>query len=294
MTSDNGKIVCAFMTIFIQVFNLAEQIGIYWAQQQLNFDDADSRRFFFILFGITGLNMLKAFFNTERYQAVVSLLIEVGELISYLTLLGTTAAIIGVSVVFFVLELACHVVHIYFLDESEEKKIWGKIADFVQILIVTGMLGIGPILTIFLDSDSLFRQPIYEMPFIFVLFFCSVMFENMNVRRMLSKAVESDESRSDLAAAAVANPLQDKHVIEVVWMVVILLLSTLYSSLFLSILTIILVSMELQNGATLPSYDHGIYISLLVGASLTLAVAPCVVFCSCYGTIIMLQNYLNL
>jgi hypothetical protein len=281
MTSESNKAICAIMTILIQVFNLAEQIGIYWAQQQLNLDDAQSRQFFFILFGIAGANMFKAFFSSERRKAVVSLIIEVGELVCYLTILGTTATIIGVSVAFFVLEVACHIVYLCLCHEDKKKKISEKVFEFARQVFIIAMINTGPILTIFLDSNSQFRQPVYEMPFVFALFFSNIILDILDsipswIKDAKSKiSANNDESSSPLPNLEVKNLLKEKHSIQRVWMGLIYLVGSLFNIVFFNILNIVLASLELEYGGTLPSYDHGLYIYLIVGSSFTLATCPC-------------------
>lgn len=287
MESTRDKRICAILSIVISLCNLAEQLGIYFAQKASVSDDTTEHRFFYILFGITGINLFKAFFSTKRWQLSVSLAAEIVQLICYLAVLGITTSIVAVSVVFFVLELVFHLVCIYLNDDKEPKTIWKKVSVFAVQLFIYIAINVGSFLTLFLSSDSKFHQPVYEVSLIFSLFFAGVIMEVLNlvssdIQLMKTKyeAGPGQDDDSEAGFADFGDTLMQKHIIERFWTILNMLMIVVFVSLFFSILTIVLASLEIkEHGNMLQSYDHGLYIYLLIYYSLTLLLSPCCTLC---------------
>lgn len=291
MARKRDRRICAILLILISLCNLAEQLGIYFAQKSLALDDTNERRFFYILFGITGINLFKAFFSAKRWQSAISLIAEIVQLICYLAVLGITTRIIAISVVFFVLEVVFHLVYMCLNDDNEPKRIWEKVSAFSTELVLYVVINVGSFLTLFLSSDSRFRQPVYEVPLIISLFFARMAMEVLNIInpdiKVMKTKFEAGPGQDDDSEAGFydyGDLLVQKHPIERLWTTFNMLVIMLFAPLFFSILTIVLASLEIkENGDALRSYDRGLCIYLLICSSFSLLLSPC---CSIFGGIL--------
>lgn len=316
MSSERNTRISAILSILISLCNLGEQIGIYFAENALGLNDEAQRKFFYILFGITGINLFKAFCRREKWEIAVSLLLEIVQLICYLAVLGTTTTIVVVAVIFFVFEAVFHIVYIVLnqKDDSDDNndKVGRSemICTFFYELFSYVLLNFASFLTLFLSSDSRFRQPVFEVPLILSLFFASASMEMLKIFKPMIKLIKfkydieskdgkeskngkesKDGNQSTSELHIFAQLLTQKSSIERSWTGLNFFIGSVFNTLVLSILTIVLASLEIkENGTTMPSYDRGLYIYLLISYSSLLLLSPlCIIlgalFAFIYGII---------
>ncbi|CAF1428882.1 unnamed protein product, partial [Rotaria magnacalcarata] len=90
------KNIADIMKILIDIFHLAEQIGVYFIARERDLDENEQQRFFFILFAVGGALVFKSFFVRPILTILFSMIIESVELILYLTVLSTTTSLLVV------------------------------------------------------------------------------------------------------------------------------------------------------------------------------------------------------
>ncbi len=113
------SVINGLLLILIDLFNLAEQFGIYFITKERSLDESDEQQFFLILFGIGGATLIRPMFLWSKLQVVFSMLIEVGEFIAYLILLPRTPSLIAVASVFFACELLFHLISLYATESNK-------------------------------------------------------------------------------------------------------------------------------------------------------------------------------
>lgn len=290
MPSTTSEHYFAVLCIFIDVLNLGEQLGIYFAQKAIKLDEIKEREFFFILFGIGAANLFKPIFHNERIKTAISLLIDIGELFCYLFVLERTTGVMAIALTFFGLQMCFHVINIYLAETKGKTPMVGdKIKEFFYRLLIYISINIGPLLTLFLDSESRFHQALYEISFIISIFLHNVLIDIVmelhsvleewlnKTKVQIAEADETSFTRPDFKKF-----LKNKTKIQRIWIYGNYLIATVFNLLFLAILTSILVSLELKTGDQLPSYDRGLYIYLLVGTSMIFFMSPCLFGCLGY------------
>lgn len=304
MCSDECKhSAIAVIGILISVFNLAEQITVYFLQKELDLNDDAQRRFFFILFGITGFSITKAFFSGERNKAIISLIIEIGEFICYSAFFGASDRLIAAATIFLLLELILHIINIILLDNEKGMGLPEKILQFSKLFFGTVLHQIGPMLTIFLRSDSRFRDTLFEVSLIFSLFFSAAIWEQMRLAystclmqlkktQVASIDFISEAVDFDIVSKFIGDPetnINNKHKIERVWLGISYCCAASINLLYIPLLMIVLASLELQYSHMIPSYDHGLYIYLIISGASALVILPCT-FC---GVCFLVPSIMN-
>jgi hypothetical protein len=168
-------IIAGIALILIDVLNLAEQFGIYFISKADSLDDSTQQRFFFILFGIGGATLILPMFLWSKLKIIFSALIEIGELIAYLVLLPRTTNLIVVATILFALEIILHLFTLYAVkSDLEEINFGGCTRDYGCCpfrILMYGLIYSSPILFLFLDPDSKFRDTFYENLLILNVFF---------------------------------------------------------------------------------------------------------------------------
>ncbi|CAF1131003.1 unnamed protein product [Adineta ricciae] len=159
-------------SIIVDVLNLCGQIGIYFAQKAEQLDEYKKRQFFFIILGISAANLFKSIFLSERIKIGISCLNEIGELFCYLLVLERTLIVLIISLTFFGLQFLCYLITFYFTQTDHQTKL---IAYRIGIFIYRLSMYIGTngssLLTLLLNSESQFRQTLYEMSIIISIFY---------------------------------------------------------------------------------------------------------------------------
>ena len=320
--------------IIIDILNLAEQIGMYFAQRRLGMDDATQRKFFFILFGIEGGNAFKLLGKNELFRTIVSILIEIGELLCYLLILERTSAVIAVSVLFFVFQIIMHVANINCIIDMYNKKkekekqstqkryepqkpktqvtcpqvdicstscckiVRKKIRSVIYYVIMLAMINIGPILTIFLNNGSQFRQTIYEIPLTISLFIattCSEFFKHaaIFVKDWCKQCCSNSDKKS-----IVPNFLQymkKKSKIEKYWIYLNYGFATI-DVVLMSILSLTLVGLEwIRKTDSWSSYERRAYLVIILISITFLLLSPVIIVSlCCAGSVLTCQKTKNL
>ncbi|CAF4031829.1 unnamed protein product [Adineta steineri] len=273
--------------IFIDVLNLGEQLCIYFLQEVEEMDEMKERQFFFIILSIGAINLFKSMFPNERIKTGISFLIEIGELLSYLLVLERTLAVIIISSTFFGLQFVCYIITFSLIKSDDETPMpEDQLKEFVYRVCIYIFINHGPLFTLFLNSDSRFRQTPYEVSLIIAIFLCSVIYEVSTEYRFLMNIwtnrmeVENQTDQASSARPDFREVKKNSNAIERRWAIGNYLVSQIFSFFYMSILTAVLASLELtEKGSQLPSYDRGICILFLVSTSFALLLGPCLCFC---------------
>ena len=255
---EKKETIAGIAMILIDVFNLAEQFGIYFIAKENSLDESVQQLFFFILFGVGGATVIRPMLPWSKLQTVFSICIEIGELISYLVVLPRSKSLIAVATVFFVMEILLHFVLLWGAKSNGfkiEKKIC--IRDFcccpIRVLMY-GLIYSSPILFLFLDPNSKFRDTYYENLLILNVFF------GVNYIDLMFSYICEEES----------DPSIDE-LIYCVWQYVILVIYNILAIIVL-ITTLVFAGQALNRHATgdevLKQYDFGVYIYCLVNCGL--------------------------
>ncbi|CAF1453636.1 unnamed protein product [Adineta steineri] len=292
MPITKAELCVTMASILIDVLNLGEQFGIYFAQQAEEIDEMKQRQFFFILLGISAITLLKSIFRNERTKIVISFLIEIGELLSYLLILERTLAVIIISSTFFGLQFVCYIITFSLIKSDDETQMREpRLMGFLCRLVVYFSMNINPLLTLFLNSESRFRQTPYEVSLIIAIFLSSVAYDVRaeiklleytweNQMRDLNQTNQVSPARFDLREV-----MKNNNAIQRGWAFGNYVTSMICSCFYMITLTVILASLELkEKGSQLPSYDRGICIWFLVSTSFALLLSP--YFCFDLGFVI--------
>ena len=122
-----------------------------------------------------GATLIRPMCLWSKLKVIFSILIEIGELISYLVLLPRTTNLIVVASVFFGIEVLLHFVELYGTKSNLAEITAGDCARdyccFSVRVLIYGLIYSSPILFLFLDPDSSFRNTFYENLLILNVFF---------------------------------------------------------------------------------------------------------------------------
>ena len=277
-------------SIHIDVLNLGEQLGVYFAQKAAQLDESKERQFFLILLSISALNLLKSLFPNERIKIGISFLIEIGELFCYLFALERTLAVMAIALTFFGLQCVCYIITLYLTKSVEQAPTTEhRLREFLnRRLIYVGING-GPLLTLFLSSESRFRQTPYEVSLIISVFLTSVMFDSsLEFGLVMSTWANRMRVQNQLGQPSRVPPdfrqfMKNSNAVQRAWAGGTYLVSIAFSCFFMATLTVVLASLELkEKGSQLPAYDRGICIYFLVATAFVLLFSPCFGFCLCF------------
>ena len=252
------EVIAGIAIILIDVFNLAEQFGIYFISKDSLLDESAQQRFFFILFGVGGATLIRPMCLWSKLKVVFSILIEIGELVSYLVLLPRTTNLIVVASIFFSVEVLLHFVELYGTKSNLDEITPGDCARdyccFPVRLLLYGLIYSSPILFLFLDPDSSFRNTFYE---------------NLLILNVFFGVTYIDLSLSPICASD-SEPSHDE-VIYRVWQYATLIIYNILAFIIL-ITTMVFAGQAIRKHATgeavLQQYDFGVYIYCLVNYGL--------------------------
>ena len=252
------EVIAGIALVLIDIFNLAEQFGIYFISKDSLLDESAQQRFFFILFGVGGGTLIRPMCLWSKLKVIFSILIEIGELISYLVLLPRTTNLIVVATVFFCIEVVLHLVELYGtksnLDEIKAVDCARDYCCFPVRVLFYGLIYSSPILFLFLDPDSNFRNTFYENLLILNVFF-GVTYIDLILAPMC--ALESEPSIDE--------------VIYRVWQAATQIIYNILATTIM-ITTMVFAGQAIRKHATgeavLQQYDFGVYIYCLVNYGL--------------------------
>ncbi|CAF3806316.1 unnamed protein product [Rotaria sp. Silwood1] len=265
------KIIADIMAILIDIFNLAEQLGIYFISKENDFDESAQQRFFFILFAVGGASVFKPLLVHPILFVLFGISIEIGELVSYLKLLSNTTSLLVVAILFFTFEVIFHLISLIGLlrEEKDYFKDFAKnCCTLPGRVFLYGLLFETQILFLFLDSQSSFRQTFYEVLMILVTFFGL-------------SAIDKGAKRCCLM-----NEDEDEKSLYTVWEAILALLSAIEAPIIV-ITAVVYASQALQHKEQLKTYDFVIYIIIIItygSALLSLALTILCALCLCAGT----------
>jgi len=250
--------IAGIALIFIDIFNLAEQFGIYFITNDSSLDQTVQQNFFFILFGIGGATLIRPMCLWSKLKVIFSILIETGELIAYLTVLPRTTDLIIVASVFFGLEIILHLITLYAtksnLDEITPSICLRDYGCFPIRVLFYGLIYSSPIVFLFLSSDSQFRQTYYEILLVLNVFF-GVSYIDLTFEPCCASESESSE----------------EALIYRIWTYITLIIYNILA-IIIMITTMVFAGQAIRRHATgeeiLPSYDFGVYIYCLVNYGL--------------------------
>ena len=252
-------VLASFGIILIDVFNLAEQFGIYFIAKEASLDESAQQRFFFVLLGIGGALTIRPMLLSSKLKIIFSVLIEIGELICYLILLPRTTNLIIVASVFFVIEVLLHVITFFIMrwnfDEIECKTCVWEYLFFPVRALAYGFLYSSPILFLFLDPNSKFRDTFYEVLLILNVFLGAGYIEQNFAPR---NAFESEYD-------------DDDEMIYRIWQCITVVIYNILALIIL-VTTMVFAGQAINKHATgehiLNQYDFGVYIYCLVNYGL--------------------------
>jgi hypothetical protein len=252
------EIIAGLALIFIDIFNLAEQFGIYYITNSDSLDQTSQQRFFFILFGIGGASLIRPMCLWSKFKVIFSMLIETGELIAYLTLLPLTTNLIVVASVFYGIEIILHIFNLYAIksnfDEITSPICLRDYCCFPVRILFYGLIYSSPILFLFLDPDSKFRDTFYENLLILNVFF----------------GVTYIDFTFESLCASESKPSNDE-VIYRIWQIVTLIIYNILA-IIIMITTMVFAGQAIRRHETgdevLAQYDFAVYIYCLVNYGL--------------------------
>ncbi|CAF1069559.1 unnamed protein product [Rotaria sordida] len=264
------------MFILIDIFNLAEQIGVYFIIKHDDLDEDTQQRFFFILFGVGGASVFKPLLVHPVLMVLFSISIEIGELVSYLKLLPNTTSLLVVIILFFCFEVIFHLISLIGIWDNDDQNRCRNFAkgccSLPARILSYGLLFETQILFLFLDSRSSFRDTFYEVLMILGTFFGLSAIDKA-AKRCCACFQDKDEEENTLYSA---------------WEVFLSLLSAIESPIIL-IAAVVYASQALQNKDQLKTYDFVIYIIILIfygSLLLTLALTLLCTLCLCAGEVL--------
>ncbi|CAF2770410.1 unnamed protein product [Rotaria sp. Silwood2] len=267
------KTIADIMSILIDIFNLAEQFGVYFIAKEKDLDESEQQLFFLILFAVGGASVFKPLLVHPILIVLFGISIEIGELVSYLKLLSNTTSLLVVTILFFSFEVIFHLISLIGLV-GEEKDYFKDFAKNCCTLpgrvILYGLLFETQILFLFLDPESSFRQTFYEILMILATFFGL-------------SAIDKGAKRCCLI-----NDDEDEHSLYTVWEAILSLMSAIQAPI-LVITAVVYASQALQHKDQLKTYDFVIYIIILItygSALLSLVLSILCILCLCAGAFV--------
>ena len=294
--------------MMIDIVNLGEQFGMYFAQKSLGLDDDQERFIFYIFIAISGASIFKAVAPNRLSELLISVLIELGELFGYLFALPErTVTTMAVSLIFCGIELILHLIcfSLALREIFDEKKkdprtvpelstsqdedcCWKLFSKLLMRIVMFIGAVLSPILTLFVDSSSRFRQVFYEILLLLALFFSGQTYDfNVNNISALKDMMKQNKHSNQINSInIIANHQKSIHnamnPLQKLLSIITMSITFLLNILILPIVWVVLSSLELRdNGENLPSYDRGVYIYLLVTSSFVLLIIfMCLIPCS--------------
>jgi hypothetical protein len=158
-------VIAGVALILVDIFNLAEQFGIYFITNDDSLDQTSQQRLFSILFCVDGATLIRPMCLWSKLKVIFSILIETGELIACLTLLPRTTNLIVVASVFLAIEVILHLIELYGTESNLNEITSGEcLRDYccfpIRILMY-GLIYSSPIVFLFLDPSSQFRNTLH-------------------------------------------------------------------------------------------------------------------------------------
>lgn len=275
------------LRILIDIFNLAEQLGVYLVTKQDDIDEANQQRFFFIMFAIGGASSFEGCCCHPVMKVIFGLLIEVAEYICYMTLLPRSSNLVIVATVFFALEIVMHLINTVFVlkDGFESLSVIGIDICLTPFrLLIYGILYEIQLLCVFLDKSSPFRGDLFEIILLVNLFFGIITAQKLIGIPLRMYSAEKSGDKDSLTEDAVY----------IVWQLVLFVLN-LILTVVMMIIGVIYTSQGLRNSSELKSYDYVVYIVLTVWyatglASIALPLLFCIPLCFCGVCVVSLEK----
>ncbi|CAF1247111.1 unnamed protein product, partial [Didymodactylos carnosus] len=171
-------------SIIIDLTNLGEHFYIYFLTHQANLNKHDERIFFYILFAIGTIFILESLTLNPRLRLLISLIIEIGELFSYLlvfkgTLFGINISYFGidehslilksntltlVAYIFFIFEALLLIISFFLIDPEHKKRMWTiRLCGVICRLFLYIILNLNQIFFLFLNSQSPYHKIYFEI-----------------------------------------------------------------------------------------------------------------------------------
>ncbi|CAF0773794.1 unnamed protein product [Adineta ricciae] len=236
------------MIVLIDIFDLAEQIGIYFAVKGNDPTENIQRRFFFILFAIGAISVFKPLFNQPRLHIIFSLCIENLKLILHLSFLPRTADLLTITILFFFIEVLFHVLALYTAWTSNgnyPNQRHPPCCTICMLLCWYEMMFETQILLLFVDSTSPFRDTFYEILINLSIFFGLIVVDKHFSWRLYIDDVNNDRSLYNI------------------WRLIVNILGVV-EYFILAMTGIVYASKLLHNSTQLKTYDFIVCILMLI------------------------------
>ena len=294
--------------ILIDILNLVEQVGMYFAQKGSQMDDASQRKFFFILFGMEGVNIVRWISTDYLFNAIISFVTEIGELICYLSFLERSTAVKAVSAVAFGVQVLLHGLGFYVLWKFDKRYKgctccrWDNCCSFVctrkrtckmfgfvvYYVFMFGLINSISILTLFFNTESLFRQTLYEVSLTISLFLASSCIDSViDIADSFIRCCKNSVSQANQARKQLDSDRwrKKKHGVERYWTY---LLSFIFSIdiIYMSLLSLVLTGLEwIRKDHAWSSYERKAHLAIIILSIFILLLSPFLIglLCCCYA-----------
>lgn len=241
-------LITSVMMVLIDIFNLAEQLGIYFVVKGNDPTGHVQQRFFFILFAVGAISAFKPLFNQPRLQIIFSLCIESLKLLFQLIFLSRTTDLLLITILFFFVEALFHTVALYTTwtsNDNPPSQHRPPRCTICAFLFWYEMMFETQILLLFVDARSPFRNTFYEILINLAIFFGLIV-----VDKHFSWALCMDNVNND-------------HNLYNTWRLVLNILGVL--EYFMLVTTsIVYASKMLHNSTQLKKYDFIVCIAMLI------------------------------
>lgn len=255
-------IVVVIFRMFIDVFNIAEHVVIFYIAKHDILTETDRKTFFFILFAIRGAAALDGCICHPGARVVYNIFIEVAEYVSYMTVLPRTTSLVVSASVFFGIIIKLNLITLILVikDPCDSKREIILHAWFTLLRVfVYCILYASHLLIVFLEPVSQFKGELYGFLMILGTSFGSITsnkFFSILVKMIVNRKTSSTKERK---------PMQNK--ILIIWEMIIFFISIVIY-LTMMIVGLVYTITAFKTKIVLNKYDYVVYIVFTVWYSL--------------------------
>jgi hypothetical protein len=271
------------ITILVSLINLGEQFGIFILQKVENVNELYERYFFFILFGIDGLDVFQCLFKNERNKTIVTMIVDTLEVICYVTILPRTSGLFLIAFLTYGFEILLNMFKVFLeggkntypassiIDESVAEKRWNCLSLPGLRLFAYILFQSTPLFFLFLQPDSKFRETYYETITIIVLYINGIIYGYLEPFWM-AFLIPGVKINFKTLKVVLKDIIFDKNsTLSRVWFALIVICGFLLNILIFPITSIFLSSVQLlYNPRNMRRYDRGVYIYFIVSNTIWL------------------------
>lgn len=265
--------IIGVLHILIDIFNLAEHLGLYFIARFDHINEGTQQRFFFIMFAIRGASSFEDCCCHPVAKIICSIIIEIGEYMCYMTILPRTHSLIVVATFFLISLMILYLTNMILVVKN----------PFESKLMVTVNVSLTPlrilfyallyelhVLTLFLEESSPFRGTVYEILMILNAFFGIITVYKFIEIIARIYTVKHDAKKNE--------EITTERMISLSWQIFVFFFN-IFIGIVMMIIGLIYTYQALRNESALKAYDYTVYIILTVwyGTLLTLLVVLMIV-----------------